>query len=226
MGQTVELKAADGHTLAAYRADPAGQPQGAVVVIQEVFGVNPHVREVADGYAAAGYTAIAPALFDRYEPGIELGYTEQDIARARELAFPLGWEKPILDLGAAVAAVSSSGKVGTVGYCWGGSLAYLSACKLPVQAAVGYYGGQITRILEEVDDPTPKVPTMLHFGTQDAGIPLEDVETVRKALPDVPIHMYEAGHGFNCDHRASYDEAATKLALERTLEFFRANLAP
>lgn len=184
------------------------------------FGVNSHIRDVADNFAKAGYTAIAPALFDRSAPGIELGYEGDDIAQGRDIAFPLGWEHPALDMAAAVEVASAAGKVGIVGYCWGGSLAYLAGCKLGVSCAVGYYGGQIMKIVEA--DPSAKlsVPAMLHFGEHDTGIPLDDVEQVRQANPDVPIHMYNAGHGFNCDHHGSYDADSSKVALERTLAFF------
>ena len=224
MGTMLELTASDGHTLGAYRADPEGTPKGGVVVIQEIFGVNQHIREVADGYAGEGYVAIAPALFDRSRPSVELGYEGDDIGIGRELAFPMGWETPILDIGAAVTAAAEVGKVGVVGYCWGGSLAYLSACKLDVSCAVGYYGGQILKILAA--DPTahPKVPTILHFGEHDSGIPLDDVAQVRAENPDIPVYMYDAGHGFNCNHRGSYDENACNTALERTLAFFQSHV--
>jgi carboxymethylenebutenolidase len=220
MGEHTKLTASDGHTLGAYVARPAGAPRGGVVVIQEIFGVNGHIQAVADGYADAGYLAVAPALFDRREPGVELGYEADDIARGRDLAFPMGWENPILDIGAAVEAAAQGGKVGVVGYCWGGSLAYLSASRLPVACAVGYYGGQITKILDADPTAKPNVPCLLHFGEHDAGIPMDMVDAVRAANPDIPVHMYNAGHGFNCDHRGSFDEASAKVALERTLAFF------
>ena len=191
MGTTIQLTASDGHQLAAYRADPKGTPKGGVVVIQEIFGVNSHIRAVADGYAAAGYVAIAPAMFDRLQRDVELGYEGDDIATGRDLAFPMGWETPVLDMGAAVTAAAAAGKVGTVGYCWGGSLSYLAACKLPVACAVGYYGGQITKILAADPTAKPKVPTILHFGEHDAGIPLTDVDQVKAENPDVPVYMYD-----------------------------------
>ena len=225
MGENIELTASDGHTFAAYRADPSGAPKGGVVVIQEIFGANAHIREVADGYAAAGYAAIAPALFDRAERGVELGYDEAAIAKGRDIAFPLGWDGPLMDIEAAAKALANAGKIRTVGYCWGGSLAYASACKVGVDAAVGYYGGQITKFLADNPGAKPKVPTMLHFGDQDAGIPMTMVDEVRAANPGVPVHMYNAGHGFNCDHRGSYDADACKVALERTLEFFGKHLS-
>ncbi|NKC16227.1 MAG: dienelactone hydrolase family protein [Gammaproteobacteria bacterium] len=225
MGQFIELNASDGHICNAYRAEPASAPKGGVVVIQEIFGVNGHIREVADGYALEGYLAIAPALFDRSKKDVQLGYNPDDIAIGRDMAFPMGWDAPILDIGAAVEAARQGGKVATVGYCWGGSLAYLCACKLDIGCAVGYYGGQITKILDTDPSAKPKVPTMLHFGERDAGIPMDMVERVRQENPTIPIHMYDAEHGFNCDHRGSYDAAAAKVALERTLAFFATHLS-
>ena len=225
MGQTIELTASDGHTLGAYRADPAGTPKAGVVVIQEIFGVNAHIREVADDYAAQGYLAIAPALFDRSRPAVELGYDESAIAQGRELAFSMDPDAPVRDLEAAVAAAASAGKVGVVGYCWGGSLAFLAACKLDVAAASSYYGGQIVAALEREPDLSPGAPLIMHFGEHDAGIPLDDVDRIRKTFADVPIYMYDAGHGFNCDHRGSYDEESCRTARERTLELFAGHLS-
>ena len=142
----------------------------------------------------------------------------------RDIAFPLGWTDPVLDLAAAADAAREGGKVGTVGYCWGGSLSFLAACKCNVDCAVGYYGGQILKILDADPSAAPKVPVMLHFGDQDAGIPLTDVDQVKAKFPDVPVHIYSAGHGFNCNHRGSFDEAASKTALDRTLAFFGEHL--
>lgn len=225
MGQTISLTAADGHKLTAYRADPQGTAKGAVVVVQEIFGVNSHIQSVVDGYAGNGYVAIAPALFDREGPGIELGYASDDIARGRDLAFPLGWDSPLLDINAAIDAVANVGKTGIVGYCWGGSLAYLASCKSKVDCAVGYYGGQILKILAAEPDLKPQVPVMLHFGEHDKGIPLSDVDQLRERHPDVPIHLYDADHGFNCDQRGSYSQPAAEAALNRTLEFYAAHLS-
>lgn len=225
MGQMIELTASDGHGLQAYRADPAGAPRAGVVVIQEIFGVNPHIREVADRYAAEGYLAIAPALFDRVRPGVELGYDEGAIAEGRDLAFSMNPDVPVRDVEAAVAAAAGAGKVGVVGYCWGGSLTFLAACKLDVAAASSYYGGQIVSALEREPDLAPAAPLIMHFGEQDAGIPLSDVERIRRAFPDVPIHLYDAGHGFNCDHRGSYDEVSSRTARDRTLALFAERLA-
>jgi carboxymethylenebutenolidase len=215
--QTLTLTAADGHRLAAYRADPDGAPRGGIVVIQEIFGVNGHIRGVADGYAAAGYVALAPAIYDRFERGVELGYDDDSITRGREIRAEVGWDGPMQDLAAAVAALADVGKVGTVGYCWGGSLAWLTATRLDVAAAVCYYGGQIVPYKDE----KPRCPALMHFGDQDASIPLTDVDAIRAAQPGVPIHVYPgAGHGFNCDQRASFHQESSTLALQRTLAFF------
>ena len=224
MGQMIELTASDGHTLAAYRADPAGAPRAGVVVIQEIFGVNAHIREVADDYAAQGYLAIAPALFDRSRPGVELGYDESAIAEGRDLAFAMDPDLPVRDVEAAVKAAASAGKVGAVGYCWGGSLTFLAACKLGVAAASSYYGGQIVAALEREPGLAPAAPLIMHFGEHDAGIPLDDVDRIRKTFPDAPVYMYDAGHGFNCDHRGSYDESSRRTARQRTLDFFAERL--
>jgi carboxymethylenebutenolidase len=216
MGRTIELAAADGHKLASYVAEPQGEAKGAVVVIQEIFGVNHHIRSVADGYAAAGYRAVAPALFDRLRPGIELGYGPEDIAKGRDLRAEIPLEATLQDLQAAIDEAAKHGKVAVVGYCWGGSLAYLAATRLErVGCAIGYYGGMIAQHKDEM----AKAPTILHFGETDQSIPMADVETVRKAHPDMSIFVYPAGHGFNCDERGSYDAASAKLARERTLAF-------
>ena len=217
MSQTIKLTASDGATIDAYRADPAGKPKGGIVVLQEIFGVNPHIRRVADGFAAQGYLAVAPALFDRAKPGVELGYTPDDIPLGSDYVAQIGHERTMLDVAAAVQAAAEGGKVGVVGYCWGGSLAYAAACAVPgVAAAVGYYGGTIAKSL----DQKPKVPLVLHFGERDDHIPMSDVEAIRAALPDVSVHTYPAGHGFNCDARGSYDKPSAAEALERTLAFF------
>ena len=222
MSKSIELTAADGHRFAAYRADPPGKPRGALVVIQEIFGVNHHMRGVTDGFAAQGYLTICPALFDRSKRGIELGYDETSIAAGREVRGAVGDDGPLADIQATInEAAKSGGKVGVVGYCWGGYLAYLSATRLTgVAAAVGYYGGGIAAKASE----KTKVPVMLHFGDQDHAIPLSDVDKVRAAHPEITIHVYQAGHGFNCDERGSYDVEAAKVALERTLAFFRQHI--
>ena len=224
MGQTLTLTSADGFQLGAYRADPDGTPKGAVVVIQEIFGVNSHIRSVVDGYAAAGYVAIAPALFDRIEPGIELGYEGDDITKGIDLARGrTDTDKALDDVRAAAAQVAAAGKVGVVGYCWGGLLTALAAIRLGDVFAAGasYYGGGTPTLAGQ----TPVVPLVMHYGEQDHAIPLAEVETLRASWPAVTFHIYEAGHGFNCEQRGSYDAAASALARERTLAFFGQHLA-
>jgi carboxymethylenebutenolidase len=217
MGRKITLTAEDGFTLDAYRADPAGTPKGGIVVIQEIFGVNNHMRGVAETYAANGYLAIAPALFDRAKKGVELGYTEADIAAGRDLRAEVGWDHPMTDIRAAMKAMAGAGKIGTVGYCWGGSVAWLTATRLAgISAAICYYGGQIAAFKDE----TPRAPVMFHFGERDKGIPMADVEAVRAAQAKQILHVYPAGHGFNCEERGDYDPACKKLALERSLAFF------
>jgi carboxymethylenebutenolidase len=221
MGSNIQLTAADGHTMDAYKAEPEGTPRGGIVVVQEIFGVNIHIREVCDGFAADGYTAIAPAMFDRVEKGVDIMYDPDSIARGRDLKDACDWDNAVLDMNAAAEALAPL-KTGLVGYCWGGSLAWLAATRgTGVACTVSYYGGQVPLFKDE----TPKVPVLLHFGDQDASIPMDAVEEVRAVHPDLPLHVYEgAGHGFNCDHRGSYDEGAAKLARERTMAFFAEHL--
>jgi carboxymethylenebutenolidase len=212
------LKAADGHTFTAYQAAPAAKPRGALIVLQEIFGVNSHIRSVADGFAAEGWLAIAPALFDRVERGVEIGYTPPDVERGRTIRGGVTNEAALLDIAAAVDAVKSAGKVAVIGYCWGGTLAWLAACKQPgLAAAVSYYGGGIAEMLAM----PPLCPVQAHFGDQDHGIPVSVAADLKKAHPDVDVHMYHAGHGFNCDQRASFDPASAALARERTLAFLK-----
>lgn len=218
MPKVVQLTAADGHVFDAYRADPAGTPFGAIVVIQEVFGVNEHIRDLVERWAAVGYTAIAPALYDRWEKGFETGYQPADIERGRAHKATANehLDAVIADVDAARAAVADVGRVGVVGYCWGGFVTYLAACRLDVQAASGYYGGGIAEVVGE----PPKCPTILHFGDSDGSIPLADVEAIRAAQPNVGIHIYKAGHGFHCDMRGSYDPRAAAIAGTRTTQLF------
>lgn len=220
--ETISLRAADGVEIGAYHVRPAQPPKAGLVVLQEIFGVNEHIRRVADGYAAQGYEVLAPALFDRRETGVELGYDADSLAKGRGFAMKLGWDGPLRDIGAAAAHLSSVGKVGVVGYCWGGSLAYLAAARVPtIAACVGYYGSSIAKLL----DAAPQVPTLLHFGESDGSIPLADVDAIRARHPELPIHVYPAGHGFNRDVGSGYSEASAKLALERTLAFFAQHLS-
>jgi carboxymethylenebutenolidase len=214
------LTAHDGHQFDAYEVCP-DQAAAAVVIVQEIFGVNEHIRSVVDRYASFGYRAIAPALFDRVEPGVELGYDADGIARGRELAGAVKWEPAMGDVAAAVTRVAESGPVAVIGFCFGGSLAWLSGVELPVAAAVGYYGGQI---YGEHLTRSPEAPTLLHFGEHDGGIPLDHVEAIGAAHPTVVVHVYEgAQHGFACDARASFHPLSATIALGRTLEFLVAN---
>jgi len=218
MGTMIDLQAADGHSLKAYLAEPEARPRGGIVVVQEIFGVNSHIRSVTDGYAADGYLAIAPAMFDRVQRGYESGYTQPEIQVGIGLMQKIGWDDALKDVSAAAEAVKHAGEVGIVGYCWGGAVAWLAAARIPgLAAAVPYYGGAIPSLNNE----QPKCPTLLHFGEKDASIPIEKSRAVVQAHPDVTAHFYAAGHGFNCDQRGSYDAEAAKLARERTLEFFR-----
>jgi len=223
MSEHIKLTAADGHELGAYVARPEGEPIAGLVVLQEIFGVNAHIRSVADGYAKDGFLAVAPALFDRVERNVELGYEGEEYKRAVSFIPKLDWETALKDVAAAMefAASQSGKKVGAIGYCWGGSLAWLSATRLGAVAAVGYYGGQIARFA----DDALSAPVMLHFGRLDKHIPAEDVEKVQAAHPEVGIFWYDAGHGFNCDARGSYDAAAAALARERSLAFLKKHLA-
>ena len=221
MGQTIGLKASDGFLLGGYRADPSGKPKGGLVVIQEIFGVNHHMRNVCDRFAALGYAAIAPAMFDRTKANVDLGYDKAAMDEGVKLRAAIKLEDSLKDVQAAIDAAKSAGKVGVVGYCWGGSLAFLAATRLAgLACAVGYYGGMIAAHSQE----KPKVPTILHFGEKDQGIPMTDVEKVKAARPEVKVYTWPAGHGFACDERASYDAASTDKALKITLEFFQANL--
>ena len=217
MGESITLTAEDGVSIGAYVAKPAGTPRGGRVVIQEIFGVNHHVRAVADRYAAEGYLAVAPALYDRVQPGYESGYDQPDVQAGVAIRGKTDAAKVILDVKAAVAEAAKAGKVGVVGYCWGGTLAFAAAVKIPgVAAASGYYGAGIAAMC----DQKPVAPTILHFGETDHSIPLTDVEKIKAARPETPIYVYAAGHGFNCDERGAFNQAAAEVARQRTYEFF------
>lgn len=222
MGHMIELKAADGTTFPAYVAQPTGQPKGGLVVLQEIFGVNSHIRSVADGYAADGYFVVAPATFHRVQPGVELGYSEAEMGTGFGFKTAVdGLPAPGVmgDIQAAIDHASQAGKVGIVGYCWGGLLTWRAACTLRgLSAAAPYYGGGMTAAADAAREPT--VPVMVHFGDQDHWIPMDTVEVFKKAQPAVAVHVYAANHGFNCDQRGSYNQAAATLARERTLAFF------
>jgi carboxymethylenebutenolidase len=222
MGQTVSLVASDSHRLGGYRAEPAGAPRGGVVVVQEIFGVNRHIRSVCDRLAGAGYVALAPAVFDRYQRDFESGYSPEDVAKAREIIPKLDWPALVRDVEAAAGALRAMGPVAVIGFCMGGSAAFLAATRIDgLASAVCYYGGQIIRFADE----KPKCPVQMHFGEQDDHIPLTDVETIRAKHPQIDIHLYPAGHGFHCDERGSYHAESAKLAWERSLAFLDRTLA-
>jgi len=219
MGQMIELAAADGHRFAAYRAGPENARAG-LLVIQEIFGVNRHMRQVADRFASAGYAVISPALFDRAAPGVELGYQPEDAQTGVALRAKIALEDTLKDITAAAKALNTA-KTGIVGYCWGGSLAWIGATQTSLfDAASGWYGAMIVK----TKNARPRCPVQLHFGENDQSIPLTDVAAIREAQPEVAVYTYPAGHGFGCEERASYNAAATTLAEERTLRFFAEHL--
>jgi carboxymethylenebutenolidase len=223
MGETVIAKATDGHELDLYVARPKGEPIAGLVVIQEIFGVNRHIRSVSDGYARDGFLVAAPALFDRVEKGVDLTYEGADAQKGMALMQKIDLDEALVDVNAALTYVreETGKKSGVIGYCLGGLLAWLSAARLHPDAAVGYYAGRIGNYAAE----TPKVPVQLHFGKLDTHIPAEQVEKVHVAHPDVEIHWYDgAGHGFNCDMRASYNPEASALARKRALAFLKKHL--
>ena len=222
MGRRVTLTATDGFQLSAWRADPAGKPRGGVIVVQEIFGVNAHICSVAEAYAAEGFVAVAPAIFDRIERDFEVAYDPAEYARGLDLAKRLDREKTLLDLAGAAREAGRGGKVGIVGYCLGGALAWLASARLDgLSAAVGYYGGGIAAMI----DLKPRAPTMLHFGEKDAHIPLEGVHKVAAAHPEVQVFTYPADHGFNRDVGKSYEPESAALAKARSVAFFAEHLA-
>ena len=219
MGQIIDLKASDGFACKAYVATPTGKPRGGMVIVQEIFGANHHIKATADLYAAEGYLSIAPAFFDRVQPGIDLGYSDAEIAKAREYVPKVNMDNVMLDVNAAVKHVAGAGKVGLVGYCWGGTVAFVSAAKAQgLACTVAYYGGGVGANIALA----PKVPVMFHWGASDHAIPMETVRKIEAAHPSIPSYVYTpAGHGFNCDERGSYHEATATLARARSLEFIR-----
>ena len=224
MGETVSLTTADGHTLDAYKAEPSGESKGGLVVIQEIFGVNSQIRSTVDYFASQGYTAIAPALFDRVEKGIELGYNEDDFATGRETRGKITDEWITADVGAAVQEMSSAGKVSVIGFCFGGYATYVAACSVDgVSAAMPFYGGGIAA---KVGDMQPNCPTQFHFGDKDAAIPLDDLQKIKDVLQDSPLYVYDdSGHGFTCNDRDSFNEGATERAYARVLDWMSQHAA-
>lgn len=216
----LQLRAADGHSFSSYLVRPEGRARGAIVVVQEIFGVTGHIERVAEQYAAEGYLAIAPALFDRQQPGVNLAYDQAGMATGVGYMQKADFGHVMLDLQASIDAVNHAGAVGMVGYCWGGLVTYMAGSRTSITAGVSYYGGGITQFLE----PVPRCPMQFHFGANDSHIPLSDVDQVRAAFPQGEYHLYAAGHGFNCTDRASYDAAAAVQAFERAKAFFSKNL--
>lgn len=222
MGKFIELAASDGHKFAAYVAEPAGKARGGVVIAPEIFGINAHIQAVADGYAADGFRAVAPALFDRAQRNYDTGYSQPEIQAGVAIMQKLDSAKTLLDIDAAVAEAKKGGKVGIVGYCYGGTVAWLAAARTPgLACSVPYYGGGMFNLIKE----QPKVPVMCNFGETDHSPTLEQAKAIVAAHPEITAHFYpNAGHGFNCDHRASYNAEAAKLARQRTIEFFTRHL--
>ncbi len=216
------LTAADQHKLGAYRADPQGAPKGGMVVIQEIFGVNRHIRAVCDRLAQEGYAAVAPALFDRSVRNFESGYSPAEIEKARTFVAKPDWDAMLRDTDAAIKELKSVGPVGIIGFCMGGTIAFLSACRLSgLSAAVAYYGGRIVAFADE----KPKCPTQMHFGEQDHSIPMTDVETIKQKRPDCEIYVYkDAGHGFHCDERGSFHKESRDLAWQRSMAFLQKHM--
>jgi carboxymethylenebutenolidase len=219
MGQTISISTRHGR-ISGWQAKPHDKPRGALIVVQEIFGVNPHIRQVADRFANYGYLVVAPALFDLVKPGVELAYDEAGVKEGRALAEELGFNGALDGVRGAYDLLEAEHRVGVVGYCWGGSVAFLANTRLGLPA-VSYYGGRTVPFLHE----RPKAPLMMHFGENDPLIPPEDVAKHREALSSAEIHVWPgAGHGFNCDQRADYNEGVAKQALERTLSFFQKTL--
>lgn len=221
MGSFITLTSPDGHAFKAWVAQPAGTPRGAIIVIPEIFGVNSHIRAVTDAYAADGYLAIAPALFDRVKPGFESGYTQDDIQAGIALMQKVDMKDAMTDVATVVAHAKSAGKVGILGYCWGGTVAWVAAARVPGLACSSpYYGGGIPNFAAE----KPACPVMFHFGEQDTMPSPEAGRAILASNPGAIGHFYPAGHGFNCDQRGSFDAASAALARQRTLEFMARHL--
>ena len=229
MGSFVNLTSVDGFSAPAWVAVPDGPVRGAIVVLQEIFGVNAHIQAVTDRFAARGYVAVAPSLFARVQPDVDLGYAPADMERGMALkaateALPAPGAMAEVQAAIAHAAAISGGKVGIVGFCWGGLMTWRAACTLPgLAAAVAYYGGGVTTPAEVAR--TPQCPVLAHFARQDHWISVDSVQAFGRAHPEVEVHLYDADHGFNCDQRGAYDESSALLARDRTLAFFDRHLA-
>lgn len=220
MGEWIKLKSADGFELSAWREAPAGKPRGGVVVVQEIFGVNHHIRSVAHRLAAAGYLAIAPAIFDRSEPGFDVGYDDASRAKGMAIMGKFDRNKAREDVAAAVEAARAGGKVGIVGFCLGGAIAWASSALTPgIDAAVGYYGNILS-----ASDMKLKAPTQMHFGEKDGHIPVAEIQAIAKTHPETEFYYYPADHGFSCDERGAFHAESSAIAWGRTLEFFAKHL--
>ena len=220
MGETLQLNSTGMQCIGAYRTLPVARPKAGIVVVQEIFGVNEHIRGVVDCFARHGYVAIAPALFDHLETGVELDYDDAGVARGRALIEELGIDRALADVGSAADSIRSAGRIGVVGYCWGGTIAMLAAMRLGLPA-VSYYGARNVRYLDE----PASAALQFHFGANDSSIPAAAVQRHRDLLPDAEIHVYPAGHGFNCERRKDYHGPSAVLALQRTLDFFERTIA-
>ena len=215
MAHSIQIPTAGQHCIGAWLAEPSGTPRGGIVVAQEIFGVNAHIRSVVERFADLGYVAIAPAFFDHVETGVELGYDRAGFAAGKQLVTEVGLDRAVEDVASAAASIASAGQIGCVGYCWGGTVAYLAAARLAMPS-VSYYGMRNVKYFDEA----PKAPVQFHFGDQDTSIPPGMIERHRRELPEAEIFTYPAEHGFNCDSRPQFDAASADLALRRTLEFF------
>jgi carboxymethylenebutenolidase len=221
MGEWIKLKSADGFEFPAWKEIPEGAPRGGVVVVQEIFGVNHHIRSVAHRLAAAGYVAIAPAIFERVEPGFDVGYDDESRAKGFAVMGKFDRAKALADIAAAVEAAEQGGKVGIVGFCLGGALAWASAARLDgLDAAVGFYGNIIA-----IKDPSPKIPTQMHFGEKDGHIPAAEIRAIAASKPEIGFHFYPADHGFACDERGAFEAESAAIAWGRTIEFFAKHLS-
>ena len=220
MNELIEIKANDNHKFTAYVSQPSGKPKGGVVILQEIFGVNSHIKEVTDLYASKGYLCIAPSLFDRIEKNVVLDYDEMGISKGRNLK-EICDKDALKDIEACISVVLSAGKVGVIGYCWGGSLSWRIGCKSSnLSAAICYYGGDIPNL----KDLKPKCKVLTHFGEFDKGIPIKNVKIFEETRPEVITYTYPADHGFNCDHRSQFNKTCANIALDRTLKFIEKNL--
>ena len=221
-GTMIKMTMSDGAEIGVYHVEPVGARRGGLVLIQEIFGVTEHIKELCAKFADEGYEVLGPALYDREAPGLQASYSPEDVQKAIKIArgeHP--FDLSIADTQTCIDALKSKGAVFITGFCYGGTVTWAAACRSGnLAAASGYYGGQIALM----NDQNPKCPTMLHFGENDHGIPMSDIEKIKAAHPDVQVFVYPGvGHGFNCNHRPDYDAEAAKLAKQRTLELFQAN---